>query len=783
MVTMKINRPFSPRWSCSRIAAATTLLFVALSLPAAGQDDEAPASSAEQGEALPQEPESVGELEETVVQAERPVQQPAPQPAPAPAPASAPPVVPEPVVEEPLVIDDEAPLLATEMTAFRTSTPLIDVPQSVSIFTEERIEDQGFTSLGELVDYTPGLNNTQGEGHRDAIVFRGVRSTADFYIDGVRDDVQYYRALYNVDQVEILRGPSALYFGRGGTGGILNRVLKKPVVGENFTELEFGVDTFGATLSQIDWNLTPSAGGYESGKGILADPSTALRLNAFYETLDNHRDFFDGERFGVNPTVAYELGPDTRLDLSYEYNDFYNFIDRGIPTGANGLPVASLSGVVFGDPNQNFSDFQAHVFRSTLSHNFSDAWKGRVTAFYGQYDKIYQNYYASGYNPVADLVTIDGYVDTTARENLIFSGDVIGEFETGNVGHKLLVGAEFINTSSNQNRFNTFWNTTRDDEEVFGASNFRLRGGSGINAAGQLATNSFNTDLNDDTRVDLDTYSVFINDEIALSEHVDVILGARFDRFDIEVFDAVANQTLGRTDEEISPRAGLVFKPVETLSFYGSYSESFLPKSGEQFSDLGGGADALDPNTYSNLEGGMKLEVRPNLFLNLAGFQIEESSPEVDTANPGSLVIVDTQTKGFEAELAGYVNDRWSVFTGYTYLNGEQVNQAGATGLRPRELPEHMFSFWNRYQVTDRLGLGLGVIFQDDSFIDNANTAQLPNYTRVDAAAYYRLCENTVLQLNIENLFDTEYFPTSHSTHQVTVGRPISAAISIRSTF
>ena len=713
-----------------------------------------------------------------------PAPAPAPRPAPAPAPAPAP--VPEPVVVEPLVIDDEAPLLATEVSAFRTGTPLIDVPNSVTVFTEERIDDQGFTSIGEIVDYTPGLNNTQGEGHRDAVVFRGVRSTADFYIDGVRDDVQYYRALYNIDQVEVLRGPSALYFGRGGTGGIINRVLKKPVIGDNFTEVEFGIDTFGATLSQLDWNVTPGAGGYESGKGgkgVITDPNFAFRLNAFHESLDNHRDFYDGDRFGVNPTAAYMLGPDTRLDLSYEYNDHHRFIDRGIPTGANGLPVSALTGVVYGDPEQNFSDFRSHVFRATLNHEFSDTWKGRVSAFYGTYDKTYQNFYASDYNQFTNLVTLDGYVDVTMRESLVFSGDVIGEFDTGAIGHKLLIGAEFLNTSSDQYRFNSFWDTTRDDNEVFNASTLMLRNGAAVNSAGRLATNSFSTDINDNSRVDIDTYSVFINDEIAITDQLDLIAGARFDRFDIDFFDVLTGQTITRTDEEVSPRVGLVVKPVETVSLYGSYSESFLPRSGEQFTDLNAGNRALDPNTYSNLEAGVKVEVAPNLFLNLAGFEIEESSPEVDTANPGNLVIVDTQTTGFEAELGGYVCDNWSIFTGYTYLDGEQVNQGGPTGLRPRELPEHMFSIWNRFQITDRLGLGLGVVFQDDSFIDNANTALLPNYTRVDAAAYYQLCDNTVLQLNIENLFDTEYFPTSHSTHQVTVGRPISATVSIRSTF
>ena len=130
----------------------------------------------------------------------------------------------------------EAPYLSSsESNSIKTPTPIIDVPQSLSIITADQIAAQGFTSIGDIIDYTPGVNTSQGEGHRDAVVFRGVRSTADFYIDGVRDDVQYYRPLYNLEQVEILRGPNALLFGRGGTGGILNRVTKKGEIGQDFT--------------------------------------------------------------------------------------------------------------------------------------------------------------------------------------------------------------------------------------------------------------------------------------------------------------------------------------------------------------------------------------------------------------------------------------------------------------------------------------------------------------------------------------------------------------------
>ncbi len=664
-------------------------------------------------------------------------------------------------------------LYSDEVNALKTPTPVLDVPQSLSIITADQIALQGFTSIGDIINYAPGVNNSQGEGHRDAIVFRGVRSTADFFIDGARDDVQYYRPLYNVEQVEILRGPNALLFGRGGTGGILNRVTKKGLIGQDLTGFQVGVDSFGEYMVQLDHNIS-------------INDRSAFRINAFYEGLDNHRDFYDGDRFGVNPTFRFQFSPETTLDLSYEYINHERFIDRGIPTGTDGRPVEAFEEVVFGDPDLNTTEMEANVFRAALQHEFSNSLKANVSLFYGDYDKLYENFYASSYNQAEtpDVVTLDGYLDTTDRQNLILSGNMIGEFATGSISHAVLAGAELIDTSSDQDRFNSFWDTTQDDNEIFSITRpLNLRGGVGVNAVGQATTNSYTTDLNDDTRVDIDVFSFYVQDEIEISDKFDLILGARFDSFDIEVFNVVSNETRSRKDEEVSPRAGLVYKPQENVSVYASYSESFLPRSGEQFANINGNNNQLDPNTFDNLEAGLKWDLSRGLSLTAAVFQIEQSSPQVADNDPETLDVIDSEIEGFEFQLQGQVNERWFVSASYSNLDGEQVDRSGPTGLRPRELPEHMFAIWNTFQVTDRLGLGLGVTYQDESFINNSNSAVLPSYTRVDAAAFYDLSNNTRVQLNVENLTDELYFPNSHSTHQATVAPPIHARLSVTARF
>jgi len=664
-------------------------------------------------------------------------------------------------------------LQSSEVSALRTPTPILDVPQSLSIVTSEEILRRGFTSVSDIIEYLPGVSMSQGEGHRDAVVFRGVRSTADFFIDGVRDDVQYYRPLYNLEQLEVLRGPNALLFGRGGTGGILNRVTKKANTGENFSQLTGYADSFGA-------------GGLQGDVNIGLSDTVAFRVNAMAEGLDNHRDHYDGERVGINPTVRMMLSEATRLDVSYEYVDHERFIDRGIPTGSNGEPVERFDRVVFGDPDVNLTSLEAHIFIANLQHRFSDSMKGQLTAFYGDYDKLYQNFYAASYSESnsPDVVTLDGYVDTTQRDNLIFSGNLIKELAFVGMSHRFLVGAEYVDTSSNQDRWNTYWSETADDREAFMVTRpMGIVGGSGVNALGVQTVNDFTVDLNDDTRVGIEVVSVYVQDEMAVTESLDLVLGARFDQFEIDVFNVPASESRSKREEEVSPRIGVVYKPMQNMSLYASYSESFLPRSGEQFANINGSKNQLDADTFANTELGFKWDISSSLSFTAAIFEIEQESPQVADSDPDTLDVIKSETDGFELQLEGQITDAWYVSAAYSFLDGEQMGRSGPTGLRPRELPENMFSVWNFVQFTANLGMGIGLTYQDESFINNSNTARLPSYTRVDAAIYYEWSDDWRIQLNVENLGDTDYYPSSHSTHQATVGAPFNARIAITKDF
>ena len=654
-------------------------------------------------------------------------------------------------------------LYADQVSALKTPVAVLNVPQTVSIITDEDIRKQGFRQIGDIIRYTPGVNTSQGEGHRDSVVFRGIRSTADFFQDGVRDDVQYYRSLYNVEQVEILRGPNALLFGRGGTGGALNRVSKKAVLGDTFSAVEFGMDDFGANDIALDYNTS-------------SDDDLAFRLMIHSDALENHRDFYDGDRLGINPAIKIKLSNRTTIDLSYEHADHERYIDRGIPT-ENGKPVERFSKITFGDSRgNNLTTLEADIFRAIVSTNFSDTTKANLTIVSSEFEKMYQNYYASGYSVGASVVTVDGYNDPTERENTIISGNLINELEIGSTTHTLLFGAEMIDTSNKNKRYDTYWATTMSDKETFNITrpmNFL------VNSVGVATNNDFSEDLNRQTQSDIKVTSIFFQDQIDVSDNLKLLIGGRHDSFDITVKDIKNGSAQSREDKEFSPRAGIIFKPRENVSLYYSYSESFLPRSGEQFKSLSASSAALDPDVFESSEIGAKVEITDDLGFTIAYFDSEQIRAVKDSVSGETSEIVGLQVDGFELEVKGDINDKMSLVFGYSALDGKT-----SKGGEPREIPDQMLSLFATYEVSDKFGWAVGITQQGESNIANDKPGLvLPEYTRIDLGAYYQIADDLSVQMNLENLTDELYFPHSHSTHQASVGEPLNVRLSIRMTF
>ena len=660
-----------------------------------------------------------------------------------------------------------------ELNSVKTPTPILDVPQSLSILTLEQIEDQAFRNFGDVLRYTPGLSISQGEGHRDAIIIRGVQTTADFFIDGIRDDVQYFRPFYNVQQIEVLRGPNALLFGRGGGGGVINRVQKTARIDEQFTTLNGGVDTFGAYSMALDTSFA-------------ATDDLAFRVNAYYEQLENHRDFFDGDRYAINPTMTWNLSDVSRLTASYEYVEDDRSVDRGVPSqnvdGGPDIPLRGYDETFFGSADGNLTTLEAHIFRGRFEHQFSENFRGNVTAQYADYDKLYQNLYASEEVVVVDgsfdEVELDGYLDTTDRENLILQANLVGEFETGSLGHTLLVGIEYGDQDTANARIDNVFEANGDDQLFIPFSDPL-----------QIPAFSFSNPVRD-RESEVKYTSVYLQDQVDLTDQFKVVVGLRYDSFDIDVLDFIEQNdgdatdgNFGRRDTEVTPRLGFIYKPMENISIYASYSETFLPRSGDQFLTLTLDSESTRPQFFENREIGLKWDFNPGLSLTAAVFDLErESFTSVDPEDPDQVIVVEgSNNRGFEVQLAGNLTERWSLTTGYAYLDGE-VNRAdggGNDGNKTRQTPENMFSLWTDYQFTDALSIALGATYQDSFFVREDNNVEIPSYTRIDAAAFYQLTDRTRLQLNIENLLDETYFPDAHSNDNISTGRPLNARLSL----
>ncbi len=651
-----------------------------------------------------------------------------------------------------------------KLNAVKTPTPIINVPQSLSIIDSEQISRQAFANLGDVLRYTPGLSISQGEGHRDSIIIRGNQSTADFFLDGLRDDVQYYRPLYNLSQIEILRGSNALLFGRGGVGGVVNRVTKRPEFNESFTGYAVSVDTFGAHSISGDAN-------------IAVGEDASFRVNAMYEGMNNHRDFFDGERFAVNPTFAFMATPDTEVLLSYEYLNDDRTVDRGVPsvTVADGpdRPLEGYDNSFFGSADGNLTTLEAHIARARVDHTFSDSLRGNFTVQYANYDKLYQNIYAADFDNTVtpSQITLDGYQDATQRRNLILQTNLISEFETGPVGHTILFGAEYGDQETANSRNDNYFTDSADDQIIIDFTDPLV-----------IPEFAFSTPVRD-RRSDVRFVSIYLQDQIDLTNWLKVVGGVRYDRFEIDVDDIVGSSRFSRTDSEFTPRLGAILKPADDVSFYFSYSKTFLPRSGDQFLSLDLDSQSTRPQFTTNKEAGVKWDITPDLSFTAALFDLDRQSfTSVDPEAPEQLIIIEgSETKGVEFQLTGDVTENWFVTAGYSYMDGsvERVDGSGNDGAKPRQTPENMFSVWNIFQATQKLGLGLGATYQDSYFVTEDNSVEVPDFIRVDAAVYYDVSDKLRLQVNIENLFDEDYFPDAHNNNNISTGKPLSARFAI----
>jgi catecholate siderophore receptor len=666
--------------------------------------------------------------------------------------------------------------------ATKTNTALINIPQSITVVTKDFIRDQGFPGLTDITRYVPGVAVHQGEGNRDELIIRGVDSSANFFVNGFRDDVQYYRDLYNAQSVEILRGPSALTFGRGAGGGILNRTLKEA----DGTRI---YEAAAQTGSYWDRRFTVDA-------GQAVNDKFAARLNLMYEGSDTFRDFGKLERWGVNPTATFRVDDATKIKLSYEYYHDERTADRGNPSqglsavapsstrfnpaapfAPNGDPTA-----FFGSPNLNVARADVQTTMAFIEHDFGNGLTAKNSTLFADYQKFYLNVYpgngllSGAVNPADTAFNRAAYDHTTNRDNLFNQTDFFYNGYTGPLFHKIAFGTEFGRQSGNDVR-NTgiFPNGTNTlvgspfAPTYFGPLIF-IHQYPGAFSPGVSTPDSNSKYL-------LYTQSAYVRDTIEITRWLQLIGGARFDRFDESALDMNTNTNRNLVNNKLSPQAAVIVKPVDNLSIYGAYSISYLPASGDQFSALNNGNVILAPQKFENKEVGVKWNIQPRLQFTAAAYDLKRTNvPLPDPNNPGFFILSGSnRIRGFETSVNGYITDDWQSSLSYAYTNARVTSATSPTivaGNRIQLVPLDQFSWWNKYQINPIWGAALGIIYFSDSFASSDGSVKLPGFVRFDAALYLKVNEIWRAQLNVENLFDRGYWASADGNNNLSPGLP-----------
>ena len=655
--------------------------------------------------------------------------------------------------------------VAAVASATKTATPLRDIPQAVSIVSRTLIADQRMTSMGDVIRYMPGVGMAQGEGNRDTPVLRGNSTTADFFVDGVRDDVQYFRDVYNVERVEALKGPSAMTFGRGGGGGVINRVTRQADWGQA-REASLQLGSWGNRRATAD-----------VGRGLTQ--RLALRATGLYENSGSFREGVNLQRYGINPTLAVRLGAATTLRAGYERFSDERTADRGI-SSFSGRPLKTSAATFFGDPTQSRSNATVNVFSALVERRLNSQITFTNRISYGDYDKFYQNVFPGAVDTSATSVAISAYNNATTRTNVFNQADLIVATTTGRLGHTMLFGAEMGRQRTDNFRNTGYFTALGPNATSFSAAVAAPTISTPV-AYRQSATDANNHGV-------ATVLGLYAQDQIALSGRLKAVVGLRLDRFNV---DFTNNRTAGQFsshDDLISPRAGVIYQPTAPLSIYGGYSMTHLPRAGDQLSSLSLTNQALEPEQFRNYEAGAKWDVRPSLALTMAVYRLNRANIAIaDPNDPTRSILVNGQrAEGLEVEFTGNITRAWQVAGGYAYQDGKITESLSATahaGAVLALVPKHSMSLWNKYDITRRLGAGVGVLYRGQVFTSTDNLVALPRWTRVDGAVFYEVTSRLRAQVNVENVFDEGYYVSAHSNTNITPGSPRAVRLALTTRF
>jgi iron complex outermembrane receptor protein len=647
-------------------------------------------------------------------------------------------------------------------TATRTETPLRDIPQSIQVVPRQVLDDRNVQSLTQAVETVSGVVDASDQfgAPSGGRTIRGFTQNGNFR-NGFRDAPNPYildSPIGTVEQVEVLRGPASVLFGAIEPGGVINIITRQPL-SEPYYNLAFEAGNYNFYQPSIDLS------------GPLTDDDTVLyRFIAAYQWADGFQEFVETNQTAIAPSLTFNLGEQTRLNLYYEYADF-----SGDPAESYSILLSDGSliprDLYIGYPFASL-DISAHRFGYTLTHELSENWQIR-----NNFAGLISDTRDTSINPsgLTDdrFVDIDIYDLDFGYENYFAQVDLLGEFKTGSVAHQLLVGFDFNDfTDSYTGDFNTNlppldirdpnYNVSEPEYEPFLEFENQIR-----------------------------SYGVYVQDQIDFSDNLILLIGGRYDWVS-SVFEIGDYGALGNTTDEpfrnvgaFSPRVGLVYQPSDTVSLYASYSRSFRQESGFSSS-----TQAFDPTRGTQYEIGVKADFLDNrLSTTLAAYHLTRTN--VITSDPDnpqfSIQTGEQRSQGIELNITGEILPGWNMIASYAYTDAIVTEDNDIPeGNRLVNVPENQASLWTTYEIQEGdfrgLGFGVGLFYVGERQGDLANSFQLDDYLRTDAALYYRR-DRFSAAINVRNLFDIDYARNADGTTYIRRGAPFTIVGSVSWTF
>ncbi|HEX8371584.1 MAG TPA: TonB-dependent siderophore receptor [Chthoniobacterales bacterium] len=679
-------------------------------------------------------------------------------------------------------------LPAQQATGSRLSIPPRDQVQTVNTVTPKEIDDRGVMSVQQAIETTTGVRPVSGV-YSSTDVTSGIRSRGFennyTYINGSRYQAFGFPIeLAVVDRLEVLKGPGGVLFGQGDPGGTLNILTKRPLseprheveatVG-SFNLYRFTLDTSGPLISRDAASPAP-APDPKGGQGVAAqnalrEPVLLYRLNAGYQSNESHRDFVEGQRYVVAPAVTWFIGPDTTLNVEFQYLwEEYRF-DRGLPPQPITLELPR--GRSAGEPDMPLSWSKTYNAFVELEHRFSDAWRVRSnTAFFYQDQRSYE---ISGFSPVngnGDDGLFERYAGKSWGNNKYFTTrlEALGEWQLAGFDQQTLIGAEYSHAEFGYAFF--------DPSDAISPINYR-NPDYGTFKFRAPYTKSFPAEAYGD-----DAYAVYFDHQFEIADNLKLMLGSRYDWSNGFYIDRDADiDRIAGDSEGWSPRTGVVWSPWKSTDLYASYARTFKPNL---FTD-GTGA-TFDPELGEAWEIGVRQRFFEDRFqISGAAFHIVKENilnPDPsDATGRRQILNGEERARGFEFEAKGTPLPGWDIAAGYTYLDAEVTESTtDPIGLPLVDAPEHQASLFTRYEFQSGWAkgfyVGYGVYYVDERRSSFANpTFNLPSHVRHDAHVGWRN-DHWRVQANVENLFDEEYYETHGNNIFPQAGTNVRASVS-----